>query len=113
MVDRYAGDEAWTQWFDRCQVAACSDAEQRLLTAEIESGLSKALARHIAETDFCNENLVSYFDEFFGRNWSRRNNSPKKALKLKLWDARNTAEDGLRGVVLGSIFAQKGRKKGI
>lgn len=114
MVDRYAGDEAWTQWFERCQVAACGDAEQRLLTEEIKSGLSKALTRHIAVTDFCEENLVSYFDEYFGSNRSQWADTVpvKKALKLKLWDERNNVPDKLKGIVLGRIFAQGGRKKG-
>ena len=43
MVDRYAGDEAWTQWFERCQVPLCDEQWREPLWVEIESALKHTI----------------------------------------------------------------------
>ena len=46
--DRYAGDTAWTEWFEICSVAGCSPEHAAALRAEVESALFTQLAREYA-----------------------------------------------------------------
>ena len=37
---RYAGDEAWTEWFDICSVSGCSEEHAAKLRAQVASAIN-------------------------------------------------------------------------
>lgn len=103
MADRYAGDEAWMQWFDRCQVPRCDDQWREPLWAEIESALRHAIARkQIRNGVLTSEYIRNYFDTYFMLRGNRGDAKPRKMqIKSRIRDAR----DELRGVVLGTLMS--------
>ena len=44
--DRYAGEAAWTEWFEICSVAGCCAENAAKLRAEIENAMLAQLARY-------------------------------------------------------------------
>ena len=103
MVDRYAGDEAWTQWFDRCAVDLCDEQWREPLWAQIESALGRAIAKkHIRNGRYSKEYIRNYFDTYFKLNADesqKDTTGKKKVRKLELMAEIPSAKDGLRGVV--------------
>lgn len=103
MVDRYAGDEAWTQWFDRCQVPLCDEQWREPLWIEIESSLKHSIAKKkIRNGGLASEYIRNYFDAYF---MLRGNQSDMKPRKMQIMSRIQDARDGLRGVVLGTLMS--------
>ena len=109
---RYAGDAAWTEWFDICSVAGCSPASAAALRAEIASALFTRLARAgFTREDVGAEDPVAFFDAYFKLKGSREKPKP-----LKAYFAYRIAVEGirLRDFVCGTLFgAASGRVRDI
>lgn len=103
MVDRYAGDEAWTQWFERCQVPLCDEQWREPLWVEIESALKHAISKKkIRNGSFSPEYTRNYFDTYFKLRGEEDKEKPRK---MQIKSRISTARNGLRGVVLGSLLS--------
>ena len=100
--DRYAGDDAWREWFEICSVAGCCEEHAALLRREIESAMFSRLARAgFSRDDVGNEDPVAFFDSYFRLRGSR--DSPKP---LKAYFAYRIRKEGvrLRDFVCGTLF---------
>jgi len=106
--DAYAGDAAWSEWFDRCAVSRCGDESARRLGAQISSGMYAQLARlGCSRRDAGDDDPVSVFDAYFMLKGSRDPGKP-----LKKYFAHRIAAEGLRLVdfACGTLFgARSGR----
>ena len=64
---RYAGDDAWTEWFEICSVAGCSPEHARALRAEVESAMYAQLVRSgFTREDAGGDDPVAFFDSYLG-----------------------------------------------
>ena len=100
--DRYAGDEAWQDWFAICSVAGCGAENAAKLRKQVESGMLAQLMRYgFAAEDAAGDDPVAFFDGYFKLKGSRE--APKP---LKSYFAYRIAADGLRMVnfVCGTLF---------
>ena len=100
--DRYAGEAAWTEWFEICSVAGCGAESAAKLRAEIASAMLKQLARYGFSADETNgDDPVSFFDGYFMLKGSREKPKP-----LKSYFAYRIAADGLSmlNFVCGTLF---------
>lgn len=100
--DRYAGDAAWTEWFEKCSVARCGPGSAAALRAQVESAMLSALSRAgFSRDDVGTDDPVSFFDSYFTLKGSR--DSPKP---LKAYFAYRIRSEGLRLVdfVCGTLF---------
>lgn len=106
--DRYAGDAAWQEWFDRCAVSRCDAENAARLGAQISAAMQAQLARcGLARDDAGNDDPVSVFDAYFMLKGSRDPGKP-----LKAYFAHRIKAEGLRLVdfVCGTLFgARSGR----
>ena len=60
--DRYAGDEAWTEWFEICSVDLCRPEFAARLREQVSSALYSRLARAgISREDAGGEDPVAFF----------------------------------------------------
>ena len=70
--DRYAGDEAWTEWFEICSVDLCRPEFAVRLREQVSSALYSRLARAgISREDAGGEDPVAFFDAYFKLKGSR------------------------------------------
>ena len=100
--DRYAGDEAWQEWFDICSVAGCGVENAAKLRDEIESAMLSQLARYgFAADETGGDDPVAFFDGYFKLKGSREKSKP-----LKSYFAYRVAADGMKMVnfVCGTLF---------
>ena len=100
--DRYAGDEAWQDWFAICSVAGCGVENAEKLRKQVESGMLSQLMRYgFTAEDAAGDDPVAFFDGYFKLKGSRE--APKP---LKSYFAYRIAADGLRMVnfVCGTLF---------
>lgn len=104
----YAGDAAWTEWFEICSVAGCSASVRAPLRTEIESALFARLAHFgFSRADVGGEDPVAFFDAYFKLKGSRDKEKP-----LKGYFRHRIAVEGLqlRDFVCGTLFgARSGR----
>lgn len=99
---RYAGDEAWTEWFDICSVPGCSEEHAAKLRAQIASAMYAQLARcGFSRADAGEDDPVAFFDSYFKLKGSREKPKP-----LKLYFRHRIAEEGLDLVdfTCGTLF---------
>jgi len=110
--DRYAGDRAWTEWFEICSVAGCSAAAAAALRSEIESAMYSRLVKcGFSVDDAAGDDPVAFFDSYFRLKGSRE--SPKP---LKSYFRYRIRAEGLRlrDFVCGTLFgAASGRIRDI
>ena len=100
--DRYAGDDAWTEWFEICSVAGCRPEHAARLRAQVESALYAQLARAgLSRADAGDEDPVAFFDAYFKLKGSRDAKKP-----LKSYFAHRIKDEGLGMVdfVCGTLF---------
>jgi len=100
--DRYAGDEAWTEWFKICSVRGCSAAAASALSAEVESAMYANLQRHgISRDETQGEDPVAFFDAYFRLRGDREGKKP-----LKSYYAYRILVEGksMRDFVCGTLF---------
>ena len=106
--DRYAGDAAWREWFDRFAVSRCSAENADRLGAQIGAAMYAQLARcGLARDAAGNDDPVAVFDAYFMLQGSRDPGKP-----LKAYFAHRIKVEGLRLVdfVCGTLFgARSGR----
>ena len=104
----YAGDAAWTEWFEICSVGGCSDGSRTRLRGEVESAMYAQLARFgLSREDAGTDDPVAFFDGYFRLKGSRERGKP-----LKLYFAHRIRSEGLRmfDFVCGTLFgARSGR----
>ena len=108
MIDRYAGDEAWKEWFAICSVGGCAPANRERLRAEVESAMYAQLGRFgLARDDAGEDDPVAFFDGYFKLKGSREKGKP-----LKLYFAHRIRAERIRmtDFVCGTLFgARAGR----
>ena len=108
MTGKYAGDEAWTEWFAICSVGGCPDDSRVRLRSEVESAMYAQLARFgLSREDAGTDDPVAFFDGYFRLKGSREQGKP-----LKLYFAHRIRSERLRmfDFVCGTLFgARSGR----
>lgn len=78
--DRYAGDAAWTEWFEICSVGGCSPENAAKLRPQVESAMYAQLARAgFTREDVGSEDPVAFFDSYFKLKGSRDTQKPLKS----------------------------------
>ena len=100
--DRYAGDDAWTEWFDICSVSGCRPEFASRLAEEVSSAMYSQLARcGVSRADTNGEDPVAFFDSYFRLRGSRDSKKP-----LKSYFRHRIREDGIDMVhfVCGTLF---------
>lgn len=110
--DRYAGDAAWTEWFEICSVAGCRPEYAAALRAEIESAMYAHLAKcGLTREDAGNEDPVAFFDSYFKLKGSR---DTRKPLKSYFRYRIETEKIPLVSFVCGTLFGSaSGRVRAI
>ncbi|MGN0855667.1 MAG: hypothetical protein ACI4R9_09150 [Kiritimatiellia bacterium] len=100
--DRYAGDAAWTEWFDICSVAGCRPEYAVALRAEVASAMYAQLARcGFSRDDVGTDDPVAFFDSYFTLRGPRVVAKP-----LKSYFRYRIEAEGIRLVnfVCGTLF---------
>lgn len=100
--DRYAGDDAWTEWFDICSVAGCRPEFAARLAEQVSSAMYAHLSRAgLSRADALGEDPVSFFDSYFRLKGSRDVKKP-----LKSYFRHRISEDGIdmADFVCGTLF---------
>ena len=103
--DQYAGEAAWTEWFEICSVAGCCAENAAKLRAEIENAMLAQLARYgFSAEDDAGDDPVTFFDGYFKLKGSRVTAKP-----LKSYFAYRIAADGLSmlNFVCGTLFGSR------
>ena len=100
--DRYAGDEAWQDWFDICSVGGCPAEHSAALRRQIESAMFSTLSkRGISREEAGADDPVAVFDAYFKLKGSRDKKKP-----LKSYFAYRIKAEGLKlsNFVCGTLF---------
>lgn len=99
--DRYAGDDAWAEWFEICSVAGCRPAFASRLREQISSAMYARLARAGIPREDAGDDPVAFFDAYFRLKGSREKGKP-----LKLYFAHRIKDEGIAMVdfVCGTLF---------
>ena len=64
--DRYAGDEAWQDWFDICSVGGCPAEHSGALRRQVESAMYSTLSkRGVSREEAGADDPVAVFDAYF------------------------------------------------
>lgn len=80
-VERYAGDVAWTEWFERCSVSRCPDSMVPQLTEQIRSAMFAQLARAGFSADLvADDDPVTFSIRISSRRARVTGTSPSKAI---------------------------------
>ena len=122
--DRYAGDAAWTEWFEICSVSGCSPDVSRALRAEVESAMYAHLAKcGLSREDAGSEDPVAFFDSYFKLKGSRETKKPLKSyfahrievekipmLSFVCGTLFGSASGRIRSIVIDWVAALKGWK---
>ena len=101
----YAGDDAWTEWFELCSVARCPERYASPLTGQIRSAMFAQLARAGFPAEIVrDDDPVTFFDSYFQAKGSRDGNKP-----LKSYFKHRIAKErlALREFVCGTFFSAK------
>lgn len=78
--DKYAGDAAWSEWFEKCSVARCDGEAAVRLREQITSAMLSRLTRlGFREDDSHGDDPVTFFDSYFALKGSRDTPKPLKA----------------------------------
>ena len=100
--DRYAGDEAWQDWFDICSVGGCPAEHAAALRRQVESAMYATLSkRGISREEAGADDPVAVFDAYFKLKGSRDKKKP-----LKSYFAYRIKAEGLKlsNFVCGTLF---------
>ncbi len=101
-TDRYAGDEAWREWFDICSVGGCPKEHSAALRRQVESAMFSTLAkRGVSREEAGSDDPVAVFDAYFRLKGARETKKP-----LKAYFAYRIKVEGLKLVdfVCGTLF---------
>lgn len=99
---RYAGDDAWTEWFEICSVSGCSPEHAAALRAEIESAMYGQLVRSgFSRADAGGDDPVAFFDSYFRLKGSRDAKKPLKSYFAYRLEMEGTS---LFSFVCGTLF---------
>lgn len=103
--ERYAGDAAWTEWFNLCSVSRCSGELASLLSEQIRSAMFAQLARAgFAAEIVRDDDPVTFFDSYFLSKGARDADKPLKSyFKHRIVTERLS----LREFVCGTFFSAK------
>ena len=101
--DRYAGDEAWKEWFDLCSVAKCGKERAERLSRQIRGAMYAQLVRLGYSTEIVGEDdPVSFFDSFFLMKGSRVDHKPLKSyFRCRI----ESSGISLRKFICGTLFS--------
>lgn len=78
--DRYAGDAAWTEWFDICSVTGCRPEYAEALRAQVTSAMYAQLTRcGFSREDVGSDDPIAFFDSYFKLKGSRETQKPLKS----------------------------------
>lgn len=102
--DRYAGDEAWAEWFDICSVAGCRGTYAARLSEQISSAMYAQLARAGVSRDEAHDDPVAFFDSYFKLKGSRDTKKPLKSyFRYRIEDEGIDMVDFVCGTLFGSL----------
>ena len=103
--DRYAGDDAWTEWFEICSVAGCRPEFAARLADQVSSAMYSQLARAgVSLADTNGEDPVAFFDSYFRLRGSRDAKKPLKSYFLhRIRDEGIDMVDFVCGTLFGSL----------
>ena len=105
IIDHYAGDEAWRDWFDLCSVAKCGADRAERLSRQIKGAMFAQLIRMGYSTEIVGEDdPVSFFDSFFLMKGSRVDRKPLKSYFRSRMESPGIS---LRKFVCGTLFSSK------
>jgi len=104
-ADRYAGDAAWSAWFDLCSVARCGADDAAPLSEQIRTAMFAQLARSGYPAAIVgDDDLVTFFDAYFMAAGTRDRDKPLKSY----FRHRMVAERRpLREFVCGTLFSAR------
>lgn len=100
--NKYAGDKAWREWFDKCSASRCGEKSAKRLREQISSAMLARLTRlGLRVEDSHGDDPVAFFDSYFALKGSRDAPKPLKAYFLYRINAT-----GMRLVdfVCGTLF---------
>lgn len=101
--DRYAGDDAWSEWFEICSVAGCCGTCAARLSEQISSAMYAHLARAGVSRDEARDDPVAFFDSYFKLKGSRDTKKPLKSYFLhRIKDEGIDMVDFVCGTLFGS-----------
>ena len=102
--DRYAGDAAWTEWFDICSVAGCRPEFAVRLAEQVSSAMYSQLSRAgFSREDAHGDDPVAFFDSYFKLRGSRDAKKPLKSYFLhRIKDEGIDMVDFVCGTLFGS-----------
>ena len=102
--DRYAGDDAWNEWFDICSVAGCRPEFAVRLAEQVSSAMYAHLSRAgLSREDAHGDDPVAFFDSYFKLRGSRDAKKPLKSYFLhRIKDEGIDMVDFVCGTLFGS-----------
>ena len=102
--DRYAGDDAWNEWFDICSVAGCRHDFAVRLAEQVSSAMYSHLSRAgLSREDAHGDDPVAFFDSYFKLRGSRDAKKPLKSYFLhRIKDEGIDMVDFVCGTLFGS-----------
>lgn len=102
--DRYAGDDAWNEWFDICSVAGCRHDFAVRLAEQVSSAMYSHLSRAgLSREDAHGDDPVAFFDSYFRLCGSRDARKPLKSYFLhRIKDEGIDMVDFVCGTLFGS-----------
>ena len=102
--DRYAGDDAWNEWFDICSVAGCRPEFAVRLAEQVSSAMYSQLSRAgFPREDAHGDDPVAFFDSYFKLRGSRDAKKPLKSYFLhRIKDEGIDMVDFVCGTLFGS-----------
>ena len=102
--DRYAGDDAWNEWFDICSVAGCRPEFAARLAEQVSSAMYSQLSRAgLSREDAQGDDPVAFFDSYFKLRGSRDAKKPLKSYFLhRIKDEGIDMVDFVCGTLFGS-----------
>ena len=102
--DRYAGDDAWNEWFDICSVAGCRPEFAVRLAEQVSSAMYSQLSRAgFSREDAHGDDPVAFFDSYFKLRGSRDAKKPLKSYFLhRIKDEGIDMVDFVCGTLFGS-----------
>ncbi len=102
--DMYAGDEAWSEWFERCAVSRCRAVQRNALVSEIMPAMLSHASRYgVSREEALHGDLVSEFDAYFCLAGSRDVRKPLKSYyRYRMAVERIEMRDFVLGMIFGS-----------
>ena len=105
VINNYAGDSAWQEWFDLCSVARCDQEHAERLSLQIKRAMFAQLFRLGYSADTVgDDDPISFFDSFFLMKGSRNDHKPLKSYFRCRIEAGGLS---LKKFICGTLFSSR------